>query len=167
MKCREQEKTANAPLRRPNGLRHQQHFIKQRRRLARGGGANTDRCTPLCCCCARKDCRMFIKTSAHDGRETNHPRARPSCVSGYIAATPSWEIVTTFPTFQGLFFVFSKSLILLMFSLETHIKHPSSSQSSNLCPALFPSPARRIRRCSHLQMDEESLQGGRNLRGFP
>lgn len=31
MKCGEQEKTANSPLRRPNSLHHQQHFINNRR----------------------------------------------------------------------------------------------------------------------------------------
>lgn len=52
--------------------------------------ANTDRCT-------HPAAAAFEKTAgcSRNGRETSHPRARPSCLS--------WEIGSTFSTFEGFF----------------------------------------------------------------
>lgn len=170
MKCGKQEKTANSPLRRPNSLHHQQHFINKQRRAEHESSAQTQidaRTVVLLRSERLQDISKTFKT--HHSQETNHPHAQPSCVLGCVAATPSWEIVTTFLQFQGFFFF--KTLMLLRLSLETRIKQLSASPrviaaAASLWPALFSSSARRIWRCSH-QMDEESLQGGWDLCGFP
>lgn len=121
MKCREQEKTANAPLRGPNSLRRQPHFINNRRLAEEKEGSPQTQIDARTVCAAA----YSKNTRARRPRsETTHTRGLPVCLA-CIAATPSWEIVTMFLTYR-LFF--EESLMLLMLSLEPRIKHPSSSQ---------------------------------------
>lgn len=79
MKCREQEKTANAPLRRPNSLHHQQHFIKQQWLAEEEGGlaTNTDRCTHPAAAAAFKR-TAGCSRNVHTRRPRNKP---PTCTA--------------------------------------------------------------------------------------
>lgn len=110
MKCGEQEKTANSPLRGPNSLRHQQHFINKRRL------AEQEESSPQTQIDARtvvllllrsetlQDIQKKKKNPLHTTAktQTTHTCSLPARW-GCIAATPSWEIVTIFLQFQVSF----------------------------------------------------------------
>lgn len=94
---------------------------------------------PLCCCCARKRLQDVHK-NIHARRPRNKP---PTCTTflcvwlhrSHSVLGNCYHVLNI----SGVVFCFLKSLILLMFSLETPSKHPSSSQRSNLSAQLcFP-----------------------------
>lgn len=134
MKCGEQEKTANSPLRTPNSLRHQQHFINKRwlaeqKESSPQTQIDARTIVLLLLRSVQKHCRISPpppqkkkEPSTHHSQDTNHPHVQPSCMLGCIAATPSWEIVTIFLQFQVSF---KETFLLLGLYLETHIKQAS------------------------------------------
>lgn len=170
MRCGEQEKTANSPLRRLNSLHHQQHFINNRRL------AEQKESSPQTQMDARTIVLLLHSERLQDIQEnlyTPQPRNKPPTRTAFLR-------VGLHRSHYILWNCYHVSTITVFFlgdlnaayrlSLETHIKHASSSPrviaAASPWPALLPRSARRIWRCPHLQMDEESLQGGQDLWGF-
>lgn len=133
MKCSEQEKTATSPLRRPNSLHHQQHFINNRRLVEQGSSPQT-----------QTDARTIVlllllhpeRLKDIQKKKPLYPTAKKQTTHTHgslrVALLYSHSILGNCYHVSTISGFFSETLMLLRLSVETHIKRVGISLSSTV-----------------------------------